>query len=51
MAMVGAGIANDGVVMKPYLVDEIKSPKLETIDQTDPEPMPDQPAMSSVGLA
>ncbi len=47
MAMVGAGIANDGVVMKPYLVDEIKSPKLETIDSTAPEPMPDQPAMSS----
>jgi len=47
MAMVGAGIANDGVVMKPYLVDEIKSPKLETIRRTDPDPMPDQPAMSS----
>jgi penicillin-binding protein A len=47
MAMVAAGIANDGVVMKPYLVDEIKSPKLETIRRTDPDPMPDQPAMSS----
>jgi penicillin-binding protein A len=47
MAMVGAGIANNGVVMKPYLVDEIKSPKLETIRRTDPDPMPDQPAMSS----
>jgi peptidoglycan glycosyltransferase len=47
MAMVGAGIANNGVVMKPYLVDETKSPKLEPIDRTKPEPMPDQPAMSS----
>ena len=47
MAMVASGIANDGVVMKPYLVDELKSPKLETIERTDPEPMPDQPAMSS----
>jgi peptidoglycan glycosyltransferase len=47
MAMVGAGIANDGVVMKPYLVDEIKSPKLDVLEKTDPEPMPDQPAMSS----
>lgn len=47
MAMVAAGIANDGTVMKPYLVDEIKSPKLENIGKTDPEPMPDQPAMSS----
>ena len=50
MAMVGAGIANDGVVMKPYLVDEIKSPKLETIRRTDPDPMPDQPAMSSADV-
>ena len=33
MAMVGAGIANDGTVMKPYLVDEIKSPKLDVIEQ------------------
>jgi peptidoglycan glycosyltransferase len=47
MAMVGAGIANDGVVMKPYLVDEIKSPKLDVLEKIDPEPMPDQPAMSS----
>ncbi len=47
MAMVVAGIANDGVVMKPYLVDEIKSPKLDVIGKTEPEPMPDQPAMSS----
>ena len=51
MAMVGAGIANDGVVMKPYLVDEIKSPKLEVIEKTDPEPMPDQPAISSSAVA
>ena len=36
MAMVGSGIANDGVVMKPYLVDEIKSPKLDVIEQDRP---------------
>jgi peptidoglycan glycosyltransferase len=47
MAMVGAGIANDGVVMKPYLVDEIKSPKLDVINKTEPQQMPDQPAISS----
>ena len=47
MAMVGAGIANDGVVMKPYLVDELKSPKLDVIGKTEPQPMPDQPAMGS----
>ena len=47
MAMVGAGIANDGVVMKPYLVDELKSPKLDVIGKTEPQPMPDQPAIGS----
>ena len=45
MAMVGAGIANNGTVMKPYVVDEIKSPKLNSLSKTDPSPMPDQPAM------
>jgi penicillin-binding protein A len=47
MAMVAAGIANNGTVMKPYLVDDIKSPKLDSISKTEPEPMPDQPAMKS----
>lgn len=37
MAMVAAGIANGGVVMKPYVVDEIRSPDLEVLDKTDPE--------------
>lgn len=37
MAMVAAGIANQGTVMKPYLVDSIQSPELETIKQTEPE--------------
>ena len=37
MAMVAAGIANQGVVMKPYLVDSIQSPELETLRQTEPE--------------
>jgi peptidoglycan glycosyltransferase len=37
MAMVAAGIANQGVVMKPYLVDSIQSPELETLKQTEPE--------------
>jgi hypothetical protein len=47
MAMVGSGIANDGVVMKPYLVDELRSPKLDVFEKTEPEEMPDQPAISS----
>jgi peptidoglycan glycosyltransferase len=37
MAMVAAGIANQGTVMKPYLVDSIQSPELETLRQTQPE--------------
>ena len=39
MAMVGAGIANGGTVMKPYLVDEIRSHDLEVVDKTTPEPL------------
>ena len=37
MAMVAAGIANGGRVMRPYLVDEIKSADLEVIDKTTPK--------------
>ena len=37
MAMVTAGIANGGTVMKPYLVDEVRSPDLETLEKASPE--------------
>ena len=37
MAMVAAGIANQGVVMRPYLVDEVQSPDLDVLQQTEPE--------------
>ena len=37
MAMVAAGIANNGKVMKPYLVDEVQSPDLDVLEKTDPE--------------
>ncbi|MCA0379173.1 MAG: penicillin-binding protein [Actinobacteria bacterium] len=36
MAMVSAGIANDGVVMKPYLVNRVITPDLRTETQFDP---------------
>jgi peptidoglycan glycosyltransferase len=36
MAMVAAGIANGGTVMKPYLVDEVQSADLQTLDKTEP---------------
>ena len=47
MAMVAAGIANNGTVMTPYLVEESRSPDLDVLDKKTPEPLPDQPAMSS----
>ncbi len=36
MAMVAAAIANDGVLMTPYLVDSIRSNDLQVIDTTEP---------------
>ena len=39
MAMVGAGVANDGVVMTPFLVAEERAPDLSTLSVTEPEPM------------
>ena len=37
MALVAAGIANDGVVMKPYIVDEVRSPDLDVLSKAEPE--------------
>ena len=37
MAMVADGIANGGVVMKPYVVDGVLTPELEPLPRTDPE--------------
>ena len=37
MAMVAAGIANDGDVMRPYVVDEVRAPNLSVLDKTDPQ--------------
>jgi peptidoglycan glycosyltransferase len=37
MAMVAAAIGNGGTVMKPYLVDEIRSPELDVLDKAEPE--------------
>lgn len=36
VALIAAGIANDGVVMTPYLVQTTRNADLEVIDQTDP---------------
>ena len=37
IAMVSAGIANGGVVMRPYLINQVLSADLQTIDRTSPE--------------
>ncbi|MFD6726490.1 penicillin-binding transpeptidase domain-containing protein, partial [Streptomyces sp. NPDC060131] len=39
MALVTAGIANDGKVMQPYVVDEVKGPDLDTLEKTEPAVM------------
>ncbi|MFE4590687.1 peptidoglycan D,D-transpeptidase FtsI family protein [Streptomyces laurentii] len=39
MAMVTAAIANDGKLMKPYMVDELRAPSTELIKKTEPEEM------------
>ncbi|MEW2393393.1 penicillin-binding protein 2 [Streptomyces venezuelae] len=36
MAMVTAGLAHDGKVMKPYLVEELRGPDLSTIEKGEP---------------
>ncbi|WP_217243023.1 penicillin-binding protein 2 [Streptomyces sp. AC555_RSS877] len=37
MAMVASAIANDGSLMKPYMVDELQAPSLDPIEKTEPE--------------
>ena len=37
VAMISAGVANHGVVMKPYLVKTVRSPDLNVVEQASPE--------------
>jgi len=37
VAMISAAVANNGIVMKPYLVQKVTSSDLETIDEARPE--------------
>lgn len=37
MAMVTAAIANDGKLMKPYMIDQLRAPNLDVIKKTEPE--------------
>jgi Cell division protein FtsI/penicillin-binding protein 2 len=36
-AMIAAAVANDGVLMRPYLIKELQAPDLSTLDTTEPE--------------
>jgi peptidoglycan glycosyltransferase len=46
MAMVAAGVANDGRVMSPYLIQSVRSANLDVIDDA-PEPVELSEAMST----
>jgi peptidoglycan glycosyltransferase len=37
MAMVTAAIANDGTLMQPYMVDKLRAPNLDVIEENKPE--------------
>ncbi|MEU7026548.1 penicillin-binding transpeptidase domain-containing protein [Streptomyces sp. NPDC046275] len=37
MAMVTAAIANDGKLMKPYMIDKLVAPNLDVLEQNEPE--------------
>ncbi len=37
MAMVASAVANDGTLMQPYMVDELKAPNLDTVAETKPK--------------
>ncbi|MEU8434321.1 penicillin-binding protein 2 [Streptomyces sp. NPDC029216] len=39
MAMVTAAIANDGKLMKPYMVEQLTAPNLDTIEKHEPQEM------------
>ncbi len=48
MAMVASGIANNGTLMRPYLVDEVQAPDLSRLDKTRPEAFRNNAVSSSV---
>jgi peptidoglycan glycosyltransferase len=46
-AMIASAVADDGTLMRPYLVDQVRAPDLSVIDQTDPEEL-SQPVSAEV---
>jgi peptidoglycan glycosyltransferase len=49
MAMVCAAIANQGTLMRPFLVEEIQTADYETIETTDPEELQESISPSTAG--
>ncbi|MGW2644287.1 peptidoglycan D,D-transpeptidase FtsI family protein [Streptomyces sp. NPDC001393] len=39
MAMIASAVANDGKLMKPYMVDELESSNLDPVEKTQPQEM------------
>ncbi|MGC0339386.1 peptidoglycan D,D-transpeptidase FtsI family protein [Streptomyces sp. SLBN-8D4] len=37
MAMVASAVANNGTLMKPYMVDSLQAPNVDTLEKTQPE--------------
>ncbi|WP_069769330.1 penicillin-binding protein 2 [Streptomyces sp. LUP30] len=50
MAMVASAVANDGKLMKPYMVDQLKAPNLDTLETTQPQQL-SQPVSSKTAQA
>lgn len=48
MAMVTATIANDGTVMRPFIVSQVRSPDAEVLDRTQPETLYDDAVSGDV---
>lgn len=49
MAMVAAGIANNGVVMQPHVISTVRAPNLQVLEETEPQEL--SRAMSSENAA
>ncbi|SEC00438.1 cell elongation-specific peptidoglycan D,D-transpeptidase [Nocardioides exalbidus] len=49
MAMVAAAIANDGDVMRPYIVDEVRAPNLSVLARTEPQSISKAISSSTAG--
>ncbi|WP_406353691.1 peptidoglycan D,D-transpeptidase FtsI family protein [Streptomyces sp. NBC_00658] len=50
MAMVASAVANNGTLMKPYMVDKLQAPGLDVIEQTEPEKMSEPLSSENAGI-